>query len=122
LFWKQKEISSAKYSIKAVLDNILQLNISNYDKIEEDPEDQCLTYYDDFKSNESLTNIVKQLTERYFVNEKPSCTAQNICFEITYKENDKVVNSTKSTINRGEIQNKIACILIYYTFFKHNII
>jgi len=88
-----------------VLDNILKLNISNYDKIEEDPEDQCLTYYDGFESNESLTNIVKQLTERYSVIKKPSCNAQNICFHITYKESDKAANSTKSTINEGEIFN-----------------
>lgn len=105
---KQGEASSPKYTIKAVLDSILQLNISNYDKFEEDPEDQCLTYYDDFESNESITNIVKQLTERYSVNEKPSCTAQNICFDITYRESDKVVNSAMNpTINRGEIQIKL---------------
>lgn len=103
---KKEEVSSQKYTIKAVLDNIFQLNISNYDKIEEDPEDQCLTYYDDFESNESLTDIVKQLTERYSVNEKPSCNAQNICFDITYKESDKAANSMRSTINRGEIQDQ----------------
>ncbi|XP_060861896.1 uncharacterized protein LOC132938928 [Metopolophium dirhodum] len=100
---KKEEVSSQKYTIKAVLDNIFQLNISNYDKTEEDPEDQCLTYYDDFESNESLTDIVKQLTERYSVNEKPSCNAQNICFDITYKESDKAAISIKSTINRGVI-------------------
>lgn len=103
---KQEEVLSQKYTIKAVLDNIFQLNISNYDKIEEDPEDQCLTYYDDFKSNESLIDIVKQLTERYSVNEKPICNAQNICFDITYKESDKAANSMRSTINRGETQDK----------------
>lgn len=112
---QQGGVSSPKYTIKAVLDNILQLDISNYDKIEKDPEDQCLTYYDDFESNESITNIVKQLTERYSVNEKPSCTAQNICFDITFKESDKLVNSAMNpTINRGEIQNKIAYILIIF--------
>lgn len=86
------------------MDNVLQLNISNHNQIEEDPEDQCLTYYDDFESNESLTNIVKQLTERYSVNiSLPSCNAQSICFDITYKETDKATNSRKSTINRGNI-------------------
>lgn len=114
---KQEEVLSQKYTAKAVLDNIFQLNISNYDKIVEDPEDQCLTYYDDFESNESLINIVKQLTERYSVNEKPICNAQNICFDITYKESDKAANSTKSTINRGKIQDKNECILIYYIFY-----
>jgi len=103
---KKEEVSSQKYTIKAVLDNIFQLNISNYDKIEEDPEDQCSTYYNDFESNESFTDIVKQLNERYSVNEKPSCNAQNICFDVTYKESDKAVGVTKSTINRGEILEK----------------
>ncbi|XP_029342054.1 uncharacterized protein LOC100571136 [Acyrthosiphon pisum] len=62
--------SKKKYQVKSIptikelLDNISQLNISNYDKIEEDPEDQCSTYYDDFESNKSLTDIVKSLTER----------------------------------------------------------
>ncbi|XP_025208734.1 uncharacterized protein LOC112604080 [Melanaphis sacchari] len=101
---KQEELSKQKYTIKTMLDNIIEYNISNYDNVNEDPEDQCLTYYDDLKSNESLQNIVKQLSERYNVNMKPNCNVQNICFDIMYKESDKVVISTKpTTINRGLI-------------------
>eukprot|EP00102_Acyrthosiphon_pisum_P013820 XP_008183550.1 PREDICTED: uncharacterized protein LOC100571136 isoform X3 [Acyrthosiphon pisum] len=94
-------------TIKELLDNISQLNISNYDKIEEDPEDQCSTYYDDFESNKSLTDIVKSLTERYSVNEKPTRNAQNICFDITgtYKESEKAADSMKSSMNRGILWN-----------------
>lgn len=108
---KQEELSKQKYTIKVMLDNIIQFNISNYDKVVEDPENQCLTYYDDFKSNESLTNIVKQLTQQYIVNEKPICNAQNICFDIKNKESDNVGTSMNPTIDRGKIV--IARVLIY---------
>lgn len=101
---KQEESSKPKYTIKTVLDNIIQVDISSYDKVEEDLEDQCLTYYDDSQSNESLTNIVKNLTERYIVKDKPIRNVQNICFDVAYKGNDNnVLISMKPTVNRGEI-------------------
>lgn len=99
-----KEFSKEKYIIKTVLDNIIEYNIPNYDKVNEDLEDHYLTYYDDLKSNESFTNIVKQLAERYIVNVKPNSDSQHICFDITYKESDKAVISMKPTsINKGKI-------------------
>ncbi|KAE9532713.1 hypothetical protein AGLY_009794 [Aphis glycines] len=99
-----KEFSKQKYIIKTVLDNIIEYNIPNYDKVNEDLDDHYLTYYDDLKSNESFTNIVKQLAERYIVNVKPNSDAQHICFDITYKESDKAVISMKPTsINKGVI-------------------
>lgn len=76
------------------------MNISNYHKEEEDHEDMCLVVYDGLKPKDSLVNIVKQLAKRYIVEEKPVCTAQNICYNIVYNESANGY-STKPSINKG---------------------
>lgn len=85
-----------------MLDDVLKSDISNSDKIDREREKrQCfLNDHNDSKLSDSFTVIVKQITQRYRVDEnQPVCNALSLCYHF---KDDSVLGSIKPTMNRGE--------------------
>lgn len=83
----------------------MEVDIRGYSKVESAPrEDRCSIYYDGVNANDYFTDIVKNLEGRYVVDERPACTAQNVCYNIVLDESDNGYNSLNPNVNRGKIQ------------------
>ncbi|XP_025420362.1 uncharacterized protein LOC112690544 [Sipha flava] len=99
----EESVKISKYTIKITLDDLLETDISNNDKVKESSEDQLLNYYDDLKENNSLYDITKQLDDRYHVDESPVCNLSALCYNISQKEDGRSFSTTKLAMGKGVV-------------------
>lgn len=85
----------------------MDVDIHCYTKVENKPqhEDDCSMYYDGVKTDNLFPDIVQNLEQRYIVDEKLICNAQNFCYNIMVGEIENEYSVLKPTVNKGKIRN-----------------
>lgn len=108
-----------------MLDGVLNTEISNYNKVNEDQlEDECSPYYNilNVREDSIIVNIIDQLTEQYTVDEKPICNAYSVCYNFASNDNHDGNISSKLYINKGKTYNNVFKWYFMISIYENNTI